>query len=280
MKIIAHLSDLHFGRTDPDIVAGLLRDLALHLPDVVAISGDLVQRARCRHFRAAQHFLQQLPAPYLVVPGNHDIPVYNVLSRFTTPFGYYQRYITRDLSPLHTDVEMVILGVNTARPFISNFTRGRINRAQLARIEEVFAELPPTTFKVVVAHHPFLPPPDRPDTPLVGRVGLALPVLEACGIDLLLAGHLHRTYSGALSDHHILAERKILVAHAATATSTRRRNEPNAYNRITIAPPLVSLEVRCWDGQTFVAAATYNFVRTRQGWDSFTAPVLVQERCS
>lgn len=266
MKVIAHLSDLHFGRIDPAVVHGLLVELVVAPPDLVVISGDLVQRAQRRHFLAARAFLEQLPVPYLVVPGNHDLPVYNLLARFTHPWRNYTRYISRDFSPFHVDEEMAVLGLNTARKFILDFTRGRINQAQIARIHEVFDPLPPRLFRIVFTHHPFIPPADHPDAPLVGRAQKALPVLEACGVDLMLAGHLHRAYTGDLQHHYVRSLRSILVAQASTATSTRTRAEPNAYNRITLAQGTVRIAVRAWDGGSFATVADTGFVRDDGRW--------------
>ncbi|MGQ9371926.1 metallophosphoesterase family protein [Azospirillum sp. A39] len=266
MKTLAHISDLHFGRIDPRVVDGLLGDLTAQKPDLVVISGDLVQRARRRHFEEARAFLERLPFPYLVVPGNHDIPVYNVVRRFTDPFRYYKTYISRDLSPFHVDDEIAVLGVNTARSVILDFSHGRINRQQIARVEAVFGELPPTVFKVLFTHHPFLPPPDAPETRLVGRHRLALTALENCGVDLLLAGHLHRAYSGDIMSFHTQVARSILVAQASTATSTRLRNEANAYNLITIAPPEIVFEVRSWEGAAFTGGLVSRYRRAGHFW--------------
>ncbi|MBP2227490.1 3',5'-cyclic AMP phosphodiesterase CpdA [Azospirillum agricola] len=267
MKRLAHISDLHFGRIDHKVVDGLLADLAAQRPDLIVISGDLVQRAKPRHFEAARAFLRELTAPYLVVPGNHDIPVYNVFRRFTDPFGHYRRYISADLSPIHVDSEIAVLGINTARPVILDFSEGRMNKAQIQRVREVFCELPETVFKVLFTHHPFLPPPDSPDTRLVGRHKLALPALESCGVDLMLAGHLHKAYSGDIMSHHTQVARSILVAQASTATSTRLRNEANAYNLIAIAPPQVTFEVRSWEGAAFTAGLVSTWVKRGQRWE-------------
>lgn len=266
MKTLAHISDLHFGRIDPRVVEGLLADLIRVKPDLIVISGDLVQRAKANHFRQARAFLQRLPFPYLVVPGNHDIPVYNVFRRFLNPLGNYKRYISADLSPFHIDSDIAVLGINTARSVIMDFSEGRMNQAQIRRIREVFCELPDTVFKVLFTHHPFLPPPDAPKTKLVGRAKLALPALEACGVDLLLAGHLHRAYSGDIMSHHTQVARSILVAQASTATSTRLRNEANAYNLITIAPPRVTFEVRSWEGAAFTGGLVSTWRKDGQRW--------------
>ncbi len=274
MRTIAHLSDLHFGRVDPEVLEALVADLVTVAPSLVVISGDLVQRARRRHFRAARAFLERLPASWLVVPGNHDIPAYNLLARFTMPFRNYRHYITADLNPFVCDDEIAVLGINTARPLIFNFAHGRISRQQIASIEAVFGSVAPSVFKVLVTHHPFLPPPDKPGGKvLLGRARLALPALEACGVDLLLAGHFHRGYAGDLTEHHSHLDRSILVAHAATATSTRLRDEPNGYNLITVAPPVVTFEERVWTGQRFAGSERSAYSRTPWGWQAVAGAV-------
>ncbi len=273
MRTLAHISDLHFGRIDQAVVEGLLADLIVHKPDLVVISGDLVQRAKARYFAEARAFLERLPFPYLVVPGNHDIPVYNILHRFIDPFRNYKRFISRDLSPFHVDAEIAVLGLNTARSVILDFSHGRINKAQIQRVCEVFKDLPGNVFKVLFTHHPFLPPPDAPQTRLVSRHRLALPALEDAGVDLLLAGHLHRAYSGELATFHTQVARSILVAQASTATSTRTRDEANAYNLITIAAPNLTLEVRAWGGAEFIHAASSTYSKTGDRW-------VLQERDS
>lgn len=270
MRTVAHISDLHFGRIDRLVVEGLVADLMRVAPDMVVISGDLVQRAKDSHFRQARAFLERLPFPVMVVPGNHDIPVYNVFLRFTNPLRLYRHYISRDLSPVHVDTEIAVLGLNTARSAILDFSEGRLNQIQIARIKEVFGALPPTVFKILFTHHPFLPPPDAPATRLVGRHRLVVPMLEACGVDLVLAGHLHRAYSGDMMTHHTQVARSILVAQASTATSTRRRNEANAYNRIVIGREdgahTVTLEVRSWDGAFFTPGPVSRYHRDGDRW--------------
>ncbi|PWC32456.1 metallophosphoesterase [Azospirillum sp. TSO35-2] len=266
MKRLAHISDLHFGRIDQRVVDGLLADLTAQSPDMIVISGDLVQRAKPRHFEEARAFLDRLPFPYMVVPGNHDIPVYNVFRRFTNPFGHYRRYISSDFSPLHVDDELAVLGINTARPVIMDFSEGRMNHRQIERVREVFCDMPDTVFKVLFTHHPFLPPPDLPRTRLVGRHKLVLPALEHCGVDLLLAGHLHKAYSGDIMSFHTQVARSILVAQASTATSTRLRNEANAYNLITVDQPQVTFEVRSWEGAFFTGGLVSTYRKHGQRW--------------
>ena len=123
----------------------------------------------------------------------------------------------------------------------------------------------PDRFKIFFTHHPFLPPPDAPNTTLVGRARKALRRLEDAGVDLMLAGHLHKAYSGDIMTHHTKVERSILVAQASTATSTRLRNEPNAYNFITIdgsgENASVTFLVRSWEGARFTPGLLSRYVR-------------------
>jgi 3',5'-cyclic AMP phosphodiesterase CpdA len=114
MRTIAHISDVHFGRTDPAVVEGLVQDLSSRHPSVLVVSGDFTQRARARQYRAAAEFLKRLPTPQLVVPGNHDIPLYDIIRRFFFPLNRYRKYITKDLRPVYQDEELFVLGINTA----------------------------------------------------------------------------------------------------------------------------------------------------------------------
>src|SRR4029079_19628242 len=126
MRTILHLSDLHFGRVNPLLVDPLLKIVKEIGPDLVAVSGDLTQRARSHQFQQARSFLEALPKPQIIVPGNHDIPLHNVFARFVQPLPEYRGYITTDLQPVYADEEMVVVGVNTARSSV--FKGGRINQ--------------------------------------------------------------------------------------------------------------------------------------------------------
>src|SRR2546426_7446331 len=115
MRTIVHLSDIHFGSVNEAIIAPLIRTINDLRPDVVAVSGDLTQRARAHQFKEARAFLDRLPKPQIVVPGNHDVPLHNVAARFFQPLRKYRRYITDDLRPFYYDDEIAVMGVNTAR---------------------------------------------------------------------------------------------------------------------------------------------------------------------
>src|SRR5258708_19013687 len=114
MRSIAHISDLHFGRHDPVIATGLLADLAAEKPDLIAISGDLTQRARRAEFAAAREFLDRLPAPAIAVPGNHDVPLYNPLRRGFRPAQRVHSYLTPHQLPFFPDGAPAGLRLNYA----------------------------------------------------------------------------------------------------------------------------------------------------------------------
>ena len=264
MRRIAHISDLHFGAEDPFVAAGLLADLARQSPHLVVVSGDLTQRARPSQFIKARAYLDRIESPQLIVPGNHDVPLHNVLARMARPLARYRRFITAEINPFLHDEEIAVAGVNTARS--STWKEGRISLAQIRRIKAQFDSVPRGLFKVLVSHHPFIPPANRVQASVVGRARLALKMLEACGCALILAGHLHQAYSGDVRPHHLEINRSILVAQAGTAISHRRRNEPNAYNHITLDGEILDLEVRAWDGKQFATVSTSRFQRSEEGW--------------
>src|SRR5919112_4091613 len=167
MRTIVHLSDLHFGRIDQSIIEPLAATVSEIKPDVVVVSGDLTQRARTEQFQEAREFLDELPHPQIIVPGNHDVPLYNVFQRFLEPLDKYRRYITDDLEPFYADEEVAILGVNTARSL--TIKDGRVNEQQVARVRELLCRIDDRVAKIVVTHHPFDLPEDYDESELVGR---------------------------------------------------------------------------------------------------------------
>ena len=129
MSVIAHISDLHFGAESPEIVEGLVSDLTVLKPALIAVSGDLTQRARPQEFMAARAFLDRMVIPRLVVPGNHDIPLFDLLSRFGRPLGRFRRYINEDVDPFFQTADLAVLGINTARS--NTWKEGRVSEAQV-----------------------------------------------------------------------------------------------------------------------------------------------------
>ncbi len=261
MRSIAHISDLHFDRIDPAVVEALADELNSDPPDLIAVSGDLTMRARSREYRAARAFFDRLRAPVLAVPGNHDITSYWLHERFLDPLGRWRRFIAEEPEPVWVDDQIAVIGVNTtsrAGTFL-DWSQGRVGQTRLRRAVERLQGLPDNLFRIVVAHHPFLPPETAPETRLVGRAEAALAVFAAQKVRMILSGHLHLGYirargaavgtgtaGGAAGTGEDAGN--LLVVQAATATSTRLRGEPNAYNRIRIENGSAVVEVRAWSG--------------------------------
>ncbi len=266
MRTIVHLSDLHFGRVDEALLAPL-RELVERLaPDVVVVSGDLTQRAKSEQFEAARAWLDTLPGPQIIVPGNHDISLYNVFRRFVKPLERYQRYITDDLDPIHVDDEIAVLGINTARSL--TFKDGRVNEEQVAKIREELSGLDPSITRIVVTHHPFDLPKLHDEDDLVDRAPMAMAAFAECGVDLLLAGHLHVSHANSTEERYPISEYAALVIQAGTATSTRGRGEVNSFNVIRVEPARVEVDRYGWDvlSQTFSLITTEVFMRSANVW--------------
>jgi 3',5'-cyclic AMP phosphodiesterase CpdA len=265
MRTIVHLSDLHFGRIQEGTVDALTRAVHEIAPDLIAISGDLTQRARRTQFQQAQDFLRGLPGAKIVVPGNHDVPFYNVFGRFTRPLKQYRRYISEDPEPFYHDGEIAAQGLNTARSL--TFKGGRVNERQVALLRQRLAPLGNVT-KIVVTHHPFDLPAPHPDRALVGRARMALNQLAQSGIDLFLAGHLHVGSAARTTLGLNIAGHSALVVQAGTATSARTRGAANSFNVIRVRPQNIIVErFDCINEDRFFRClTTATFYHTEAGW--------------
>jgi len=264
---IDHLSDLHFGRTDPAVVPALLRRLNDDPADLVVVSGDLTMRARRREYHEAAEFLAALRSPWLAVPGNHDITAYFPWERFADPYRRWRELLHAEVEPEWRDDAVAVIGLNTVSRggLRRDWAGGRMHRSRLLRLLQRVRATPPGLFRIVVAHHPFLAPPDAPDTPTLNRAERSLRAFARAGVRLVLAGHLHRGYAadaplgaslpgeGDAGGSAGLAvggsgRPGLTVLQAGSATSTRLRGEPNAYHRITVEHGRARWTVCRWDG--------------------------------
>lgn len=264
MRRIVHLSDLHFGRVDSALLAPLRTRVEALQPDLIVVSGDLTQRAKPAEFREARAFLDSLPGPRLVVPGNHDVPLYNVFQRFFQPLAKFRRYISPELEPAHVDAEMAVVGVNTARSSV--FKGGRINEEQIARLRGILCPLPAEVTKIVVTHHPFDLPPGHHSRELVGHARKAMQMFAGCGADILLSGHLHESHTSDTRLRYRIGDYVALVVQAGTATSTRGRGETNSFNVLRIDRPRVRIERFAWTGSDFAPHDAAAYEHGTEGW--------------
>ena len=240
MLTLLHISDLHFGPPyHPEIGAALQRFAAELAPDVIVASGDFTQRAREEQFRAAREFLDRLPpAPVIVTPGNHDVPLYRVRERLFSPYTLYRRYISKQLDTVTELPGAVIVSLNSTAPRRA-ITNGRISRKQLQFAQDAFARTDPETWRIVVAHHHFAPPPDWEGAEVMPKAKRALDAFTAMRVDAILGGHLHRAYIGSSLDVYSGADRGhgIVIVQSGTTTSRRgraREREKNSFNVLSL----------------------------------------------
>ncbi|CAA9337094.1 MAG: hypothetical protein AVDCRST_MAG90-1766 [uncultured Microvirga sp.] len=273
MARIAHLSDIHFGAHDPKIVAATEAWLQARQPELVIISGDFTQRARIAQFREAAAYVNRLRAAghkLLVVPGNHDVPLYDVFTRFAAPLHRYKRYISNDLCPWFENDEVSVLGINTARSL--TIKDGRVNQEQIALMKARFEAVDPRRTRILVTHHPLFAMPIGEGGELseaVGRHDDAIKGACEAGVHVALAGHFHRTYAGAARK---MAEKagSAIIIQAGTATSTRLRNaEPQSFNWLHVERhDRFALRVIAWNGASFQDGNEVRFEFDGREWHS------------
>ena len=234
---LVQISDLHFGALNGATLAPLQKRISDLQPDLLVVSGDLTQRARPHQFDEAATFIASLhDCPRLIVPGNHDVPLWNLWRRFIDPHRHFNRHFGSDHFSRFTSDSLAILGIDTTRSF--TIRNGRINKQQLTEIADFFAPHH-NKWKIVVAHHPFVLPEDVEGESVVGRANTALASFLEEKIDLLLTGHRHVSWNNML-------ESTTLTVHAGTATSSRTRSECNAFNELRFDEDSVTIRTYHW----------------------------------
>lgn len=269
--VIAHLSDLHFGKIAHDeIVPRLVEEVNQAEVDLVVVSGDLTQRARSHEFEAAAAMLRAFAVPTLVVPGNHDVyPWWRPISRLMRPCARFQHHISDDLAPTFewgaqngAGSSGAVLGLNTA---VGRTVKGgRIASEDLKRMQQFFRSRGEEAFKVLVLHHHLTKIQGLGPHDVAKRAERALKVASEAGVDLVLCGHLHISHIEPVEV--IPGSHRLVVASAGTATSTRGRRRDrrtNFYNRIRVRPEAFFIEERRYDADehAFVLDSTTRFER-------------------
>lgn len=269
MRMLVHLSDLHMGRLHADVLPPLAETVRRITPDLVIVSGDFTQRARRTEFLQARAFLDSLGLPTFSIPGNHDVPFWNVAARFLTPLARYQRYITSDLEPVYEDDEIIVVGVNTARSLAVG--GGRINEAQVEQLLARLRSAPRGKTRIVVTHHPFDLPPGVKERRLLRRAPMAMARLAEAGADLFLSGHLHLSHVSHSAERYRIAGHSALIVQAGTV-SMRGRGEEPSFNVLRLDAGRLTLDRQVWDPaqRRFVETAFGVYDRGRDGWTKVT----------
>lgn len=266
---IAHISDIHFGAEDSVLAEIILEDLIAVDPRLVAVSGDLTQRAKTKQFKQAAEFLDRIKAPKIVIPGNHDISLFNIFRRFIKPLNRFFKFISDEMCPIYQDDNIAAVGINSARSL--TLKSGRINRDQIALIKKRFRKIDPDIMKIIVIHHNLVPSPGEKSQSFIGRAGLLLDTIGHVEIDLVLAGHVHTAYSEIIAPSGSHSYTSVL-ASAGTSISLRRRGTPNSYNLIHIPQPnQINIIIRQFNGNSFSNYKTTSFTRLNHLWQKKSA---------
>lgn len=261
---IVHFSDVHYGPPFQEALEPiLLRQVQAEAPNLVVLSGDLTQRAKSPQFQRARGFLERLPKPYLVIPGNHDVPLYNVFDRLFRSLEKYKHYIRPEVDMTVQVDGITAVGLNSAFGWTND--AGRITRSQLALAEKTFATAPNPTFKLVTTHHHFVNPPG------VHQHGLPKLLLErfaAWGVELVLTGHTHLSHV----ERHPAGP---VLVQAATATANRWKKlakRVNSFNVITVGTDAIRVQVCEFDPTQQIYAPAERFAFDREVTQSGRSP--------
>lgn len=225
MSVLLQISDTHFGTEQGAVVEALCTLAHEQRPDVVVLSGDITQRARPAQFRAARSFVDRLEAPVLAVPGNHDIPLFDLWARLRSPYGRYSAAFGTDLEPVHRSPELLVVCVNTTRP--RRHQDGEVSALQIDRVARLVAHADPAQLRVVVVHQPVAVTRGEDEPNRLRGHAAALQRWAEAGADLVMGGHIHLPYVMLLQG----LARPLWVVQAGTAVSSRVRDGmPNSVN--------------------------------------------------
>lgn len=243
---ILQISDLHFGPPfEPEVAEAVLRAVPELQPDAVVVSGDLTQRAKRQQFLEARHYFDRFaPIPLLVIPGNHDVPLYRVFERLTRPHALYREIICDDLNPVLEVGNVVLVGLDSTAPRRS-ISNGIIYRDQLAHVERTLTQVPEDKVRIVVAHHHFAPGHDRVIDISMPKTRRAIDCFVDHRVEMILGGHLHRAYIGnSLDFYPSTRDRGLIIVQCGTTTSSRgkgRERDENTFNVIDVGPDTLTV---------------------------------------
>lgn len=251
MTTIVQISDTHFGTEQPSVVKAMEDHVREHGADLLVLSGDITQRARGSQFAAARAFMERLHSlgvpERLVIPGNHDIPLYNLFARVLSPYGNYRAYFGDDLEPTFENDHVLVIGLNTTHP--RRHKDGRITTKQVQAVAKRLRHSDPAKLRIVVAHQPFGAMLQSDLSNLQHGAQAALKCWSEHGLDLVMGGHIHLPYVLPLSKQYAGLSREIWMVQAGTTLSSRiRGTSPNSFNRLRLQHSAAKqLCVERWD---------------------------------
>jgi 3',5'-cyclic AMP phosphodiesterase CpdA len=232
MTTLLHVSDTHFGTEQPHVVEALYRLVRDQAPDMLILSGDVTQRARRAQFSAAKEFVDRIALPTVALPGNHDIPLYNIFARMFYPYAGYRRVFGIDLEPEYESESVLVIGVNTTRP--ARHKNGEVSEAQIERVAARLRQARKEQLRIVVTHQPVHITREKEEKNLLRGRKAAVCEWARAGADLLLGGHIHLPYIHSLREEFAELARDVWIVQAGTGVSRRIRHDaPNSLNLIS-----------------------------------------------
>ncbi len=265
MISLLQVADVHFGPKHlAELSAAVLELARRSAPAALVVTGDLTQRAQPGQFRAAKEWIERVSVPVVFLPGNHDVPMYRFWERLLAPFGAWRRYFSPELVRDHVDERIAILALNSAHAWTTK--HGRLRVVELARLDARLAALADRSARVVVAHHPLAAATELGSEPVARRGEQAVEICRRRRVDLILCGHLHRSFWLALPG--AAGGPGPVVVHCGTTTSSRGRGDErgrNSLHWIEIDSESIRCERRFWDrtAREFVASSRAEFPRAR-----------------
>ncbi|HEY0975022.1 MAG TPA: metallophosphoesterase [Solimonas sp.] len=269
--ILLHLSDPHFGTEQPSVVDALRRLAQREAPDVLILSGDITQRATAGQFDSARRFVERLGIERrLVLPGNHDIPLLDLWTRWRHPYARYRKAFGSELEPVLRTPSLLALGVNTTRAY--RHKDGEVSAEQIERVAARLRKATTAQLRIVVTHQPAQVIRERDLHNRLHGHAEAIRTWTAAGADLILGGHIHLPYVAPLHERDATLSRRAWCVQAGTAVSSRIRLEaPNSINliRYTAAP---------LDHAAHCAVERWDYDATRQAFQLASCDTLVLSR--
>ncbi len=224
MTLLLQISDTHFGTERPPVLRALQQFVQVQRPDTVLLSGDITQRARTAQFKAARAFMDQLGVSRsLVIPGNHDIPLFHLGARLFSPYRHFCREFGPELEPVIDTPALLVLGLNTTRWY--RHKNGEVSDEQVERVARRLAGAAPAQLRVIVVHQPVAVTEHIDDTNLLRGRERAVQRWSEAGADLILGGHIHLPFVIDLTQRWPALPRHLWAVQAGTALSSRVRGD-------------------------------------------------------
>lgn len=224
---LLQISDLHFGTEVEQVLTSLRQSIQDLKPSLVVVTGDITQRATQVQFQKAKSFLDSLSQfPILCCPGNHDIPLFNVFSRFLKPYQNYRKILKTQTEGFfsHPEVEVLVLNSTSRFRHIDGALESRYLKDQL----KSFTNQP--TWKVVALHHPLDCKQKIDEKNILLNSNEVMEEFAASGVHLVISGHIHDPFFTTSAYRYPSLRKRIHLSVCGTSASHRiRRNAPQSF---------------------------------------------------